>query len=150
MRFWLAFAVVFALSSTAYARTSADYVYTYDQLWRASVRLIAVDFRFSITERYPEIGFLLFEYREGSRTFPGSVELVRTGTEGAEGVRVVVTIEAMPSYVERVVLDRLGRKLYEEYGTPPRRPRPVQPPAPPPEEDAPETDEEEQAPREPS
>lgn len=130
-------------ASSASARTTSDYVYTYDQTWRAAVRLIAVDFRFSITERDPEIGYLLFEYREGNRTFPGSVELVRTtGRDGEESVRVVVTVEAMPSYVERVVLDRLGRKLFDEYGSP-RRPRPAQPPPQPPqerEEDEPEED----------
>jgi hypothetical protein len=146
MRRTLILALVLSFASPAAARTTADYVYTYDQLWRAAVRLIAVDFRYSITERDPEIGYVLFEYREGSRTCPGSVEIVRTGEDG---VRVVVSIEAMPSYVERFVLDRLGRKLSDEYGAPPRRPRaPAQPPPQPPAaDDDDEDDEGDDAPR---
>lgn len=128
----------------ASARSAEEYAYTYDQLWRAAVRLVAVDLRFPITDRDPEIGYLLFEYRDQGRAFPGSVELVRTqGPDGAERVRVVVQVEAMPSYVERMMLDRLRRKLTDEHGAPPRsapRPAPAPPPpAPtPPAEDAPE------------
>lgn len=118
-------------ASPAAARSSEEYAYGYDQLWRTAVRLVAVDFRFPILERDPDIGYLLFTYREGARTCDGSVELVRTqARDGSEHVTVVVTIAAMPTYVERMVLDRLRRKLTDEHGTPrPARPAPPPPPA---------------------
>lgn len=120
-------------AAPASARSSEEYAYGYDQLWRAAVRLVAVDFRFPIVERDPEIGYLLFTYRDQGRTCDGSLELVRTrDRDGAERVRVVVQVAAMPTYVERHLLERLRRKLMEEHG-PPRAPRPA--PAPPAEGD---------------
>ncbi len=118
---------------------SDEYTYTYDQMWRAAVRLVAVDFRFPITDRDPEIGYLLFEYQEQGRSYAGSLELVRTrGADGAERVRAVVQINAMPSYVERMMLDRFALKLRDDYGSPPvvRRPAP-----PPPDAGVPDDDE---------
>lgn len=115
--------------ATASARQTAELTYTYDQLWRASVRMLAVDFRFPITERDEEIGFLLFEYRDQGRSYHGSVELVRTESprEGRR-VRVVIQVQSMPSYVERMLLDRLRRKLSDDYGAPPPARRPEPPP----------------------
>lgn len=115
----------------ASARSTAEYEWSYEQLWRASVRLVAVDFRFPITERDPEIGYLLFQYVDQGRTYDGSFELVRThDRSGAERVRVVVQVNAMPSYVERMMLDRLRRKLTDEHGAPrPARPAPAPPPS---------------------
>lgn len=117
-------------AASASARLSEEYTYTYDQLWRASVRLIAVDFRFPITERDPEIGYLLFTYRDEGREYSGSLELVRTeGPYGGQQVRVVIQVASMPTYVERMLLDRLDRKLGDDYGQPPSARRPPPPPA---------------------
>lgn len=121
---------VLAPAASASARLGEEYTYTYDQLWRASVRMIAVDFRFPITERDPEIGYLLFSYVEQGREYQGSLELVRTeGPYGGPQVRVVVQVASMPTYVERMMLDRLERKLGADYGQPPpARRRPAPPP----------------------
>ena len=129
-------AALLAAPASASARATGDYTYTYDQLWRAAVRLVAVDFRFPIHDRDPEIGYLLFSYRDAGREHQGSLELVRTtGPAGAPSVRVTIQVPSMPTYVERMMIDRLGRKLIEDYGQPPvvRRPAPA-PPAPPAEE----------------
>lgn len=116
-------------AAPASARLSHEYTYTYDQLWQAAVRMVAVDFRFPITERDPEIGFLLFEYRDQGRAYHGSVELVRTrGPHDTPQVRVVMQVQGMPTYVERMMLDRLTRKLTDDYGTPPPTRRPPAPP----------------------
>jgi hypothetical protein len=57
-------------------------------------------------------------------------------------VRVVVQVSGMPTYVERMMLDRFGRKLVDEYGPPrPARPAPPARPEPPPAEQAPEQSE---------
>ncbi|MGF1467277.1 MAG: hypothetical protein ACFCGT_14215 [Sandaracinaceae bacterium] len=128
-------------TSVAEARLGEEYTFAYDQLWRTAVRLIAVDYRFRIRDRDPDIGYLLFDYEDRGRTYGGSVELVRvSGDDGAEAVRVVVQVRSMPSYVERMLLDRLERKLGEDYGPPPvRRP----PPAPDQEEERAEDGEDE-------
>lgn len=122
----MVFAAATLVPAPASARSSDEYTYTYEQLWRASVRLIAVDLRFPITERDPEIGYLLFDYRDQGREHHGSLELVRTtDSNGAAQVRVVVQVPTMPTYVERMLLDRLGRKLGSDYGQPPAAQRPV-------------------------
>lgn len=117
-------------ASLASARLSEEYGYDYDQVWRAAVRLVAVDLRFPITDRDEEIGYVLFQYEDQGRSHHGSIELVRTAApDGRERVSVAVQVPGMPSYVERMILDRFTRKLLQDYG-PPRASRPA-PPAPP-------------------
>jgi hypothetical protein len=71
----------------------------------------------------------MFDYIEAGRTFNGSIEVVRTSDAlGRERVRVVVVIQGQPEYVERMVMDRLERKLRGDYGAPPR-PEPTPAPA---------------------
>lgn len=120
-----------ACPQPASARKSADYVHRYEQVWSASVRMVRVDLRFRIQDQDASIGYLLFDYRDtNGRTTPGSVELVRAEEEGRPVVRVVIQIPAKPSYIEQMLLDRLRRKLTEEFGQPPPPPRrPAQPPA---------------------
>ncbi len=149
----LALSVLLALAtvgsaSSAEARVSGEVTYSYDQTWQAAIRLVRVDLGCPITDRDEEIGFVLFEYRNAGRAYPGSLEVVRSTDErGTEHIRVTVQIPAMPSYVERMIFDRLTRKLREDFGEArtPRRPQPpsVSPPAEdppsaePPTEDAP-------------
>ena len=45
--------------------------------------------------------------------------LRRTDTLNRERVRVVVHIQGQPMYVERMVMERLERKLRGDYGRPP-------------------------------
>lgn len=136
----LLFALVLAVPAVASARVTNEYVYEWPQVWQATVRLVRVDLGFPVSDRDEDTGYLLFDYRDGSRTYPGSVELVRvTAQDGSERVRVAVQVPSMPSYVERMIVDRLTRKLREDFGEPPRprRPEPT-PPAAPPVEEAPE------------
>jgi len=123
---------VFAAPGLARARVQGDYTYQWAQVWQAAVRLVRVDLQCPITDRDEEIGYVMFTYREAGRDHAGSVELVRAqGSNGAERVRVVVQIPAMPSYVERMILDRLTRKLREDFGDAPRPQRPARPAEPP-------------------
>jgi hypothetical protein len=122
------------LSSSAEARVSGEVSYSYSQTWQAAVRLVRVDLGCPISDRDEDMGFMLFEYRNAGRSYPGSVEVVRTTDErGVERIRVTVQVPAMPSYVERMIFDRLTRKLREDFGEArsPRRPQPpaVSPPA---------------------
>lgn len=115
---------VLGTPSQAEARRVNSYHYRFEQVWGASIRMIRVDYGFRIQDQDRDVGYLLFEYRDGDRTYPGSIELVPTEQDGREAVRVVLTVPAMPSYVERMLLDRLSRKLVLDYGEPLPRPRP--------------------------
>jgi len=127
-----------ALSPRADARTVRDQPYSRETTWNAAIRLIRVDLGCPITERDVENGYFTFDWRDGRRTVPGSLEMVPTQIDGRPGTRVIVQISAMPSYVEAMVLSRLSRKLHTEFGepapppprTPPATPTPpAQPPA---------------------
>jgi hypothetical protein len=124
----LAAVVISLASATAGARTVRDEPYSMETTWNAAVRLVRIDMGLPIVERDQDMGFFTFTYREGARTVPGSVELVRTEVDGRPGARVIVQIPQMPSYVESLILTRLGRKLRSEFGEPPppvvRRPTP--------------------------
>lgn len=121
-------AVTLLLTPTpALARRTIDMGYRYEQIWTAAVRLVRVDYGFTVTERDQDLGFVMFEYVEGNQTFNGSIEVLRTADAlGRDRVRVVVVVQGQPEYVERMIMDRLERKLRGDYGAPPR-PEPVPP-----------------------
>ncbi len=122
----LAVATVLGTSRAAEARREYAFSYPFVRVWETAVRLVRVDLESVIGEKNREDGYFLFEYPHEGKTHPGSVEFVRAG---AGGVRVVVQISAMPSYVEQIVLDRLKRKLASEYGEPPEPAPAEKPPA---------------------
>jgi len=113
----------------AVVRTQSDY--PFDQVWNVAVRLVRVDLGFEVTERDAEGGFILFKYRgDMGGTFNASLEIVRPPPDGKVGL--VIQIPEMPRYTELWLLDRLARKLRDEYGAPPpriRRPAAPTPPA---------------------
>ncbi|MDB4932423.1 MAG: hypothetical protein JWM10_4907 [Myxococcaceae bacterium] len=124
----LAAVVISLASATAEARTVRDEPYSMETTWNAAVRLVRIDMGMPILERDQDMGFFTFSYREGARTVPGSVEMVRTEVDGRPGARIIVQIPQMPTYVESLILTRLARKLRSEFGEPPppvvRRPTP--------------------------
>lgn len=120
-----------AMAASAEARTVRTEPYPTEQTWNAAIRLVRVDLGLTITERDPSIGYFTFEYREGNRTMPGSMEIIPTEIDGRHGARIVVQVAQMPTYVESMILTRLGRKLRDEFGEPVaavRRPAPSDPP----------------------
>lgn len=127
-------AFVFVLPATASARRSDSHAYRYEQVWSAALRLLRVDYGFPIRDRDEDVGFVLFDYVGTGRAVPGSLEVVRTRQNDQDVVRVTLNIPAMPAYVERMILDKLQRKLREEFG------EPLAPP--PPREEAEASDEE--------
>lgn len=82
------------------------------------MRLIRVDLECPIGEKDRDDGYFFFEYSDRGKTYPGSVELVSLQDSGGDHVRVVVQVPAMPAYVEAMILDKLGRKLEQEFGPP--------------------------------
>ena len=120
--------------ATSQAKKTADFRHTYEQVWGAAVRMIRVDQGYAIKDRDEAVGYFLFDYRDDGRKYPGSVELVRIEDQGGGPIRAVIKIPAMPSYIERMLLDKLRKKLNNEFGEP----------APPPKKptDAPSSDQE--------
>jgi hypothetical protein len=103
------------------AKSAYDSPYGYDRTWNAATRLVRVDMGLKVTEKDDASGYLLFEYRSsegGSKTCPGSIELVRSADDAA-GVHVIVQLPSMPRYHEQVLLDGLVRKMKDDYGEPP-------------------------------
>lgn len=139
--------LVLALPLPAGARITETLPWTFTQVFRTSVRLVRVDLGCDITERDEDAGYLTFDYESSGRRHPGSIEII-PGEPGA-GVRVIVQIPSLPTYVERMVVNRLERKLRDEIGEPPasRAPAPAPPAAPPAEDDEDEAD---PAPEEPT
>lgn len=115
---------VAAAPLTVHARREATFGYPYSRVWTTAVRLMRVDYEATITEKDKDDGYFLFEYRERGKAYQGSVELVAVSEGENESVRVVLTIQALPSYVENMMVDRLGRKLEQEFGPPRQQKRP--------------------------
>lgn len=112
-------AVLLAVPSAASARVHDDLPWTFSQIYQSSIRLVRVDLGCTITERDADAGFVLFDYESSGRMHHGSIELAITrARDGSETVRVVVQIPTLPTYVERMILSRLERKLRDEIGAP--------------------------------
>ena len=119
--------------AAADAKKTEVFRHTYEQVWGAAIRLIRVDQGYPIKDRDEGVGYFLFDYQDDGRTYPGSVELIRIEGKGAPEILVVMQIPAMPSYIERMLLDKLGKKLGHDYGQPPPPPS-EEPEDPPPSE----------------
>jgi hypothetical protein len=136
----VALAIVLS-SPVADARSSFDSAYGFERTYNAALRLVRIDMGLKVTEKDDQSGYLMFEYRgpdTGPKATSGSMEFIRP-REPDGPVRVVVQLPQMPRYHEQVLVDSLARKMKQEYGDPPERPR--IPKAPPPPVDAgPETD----------
>ena len=115
----LGLTLLFLVPSGAGARRSDAHAYRFQQVWSSAIRLLRVDYGFPVRDRDPEIGYLLFDYTDRGRSHPGSLELVAfEAPNGQPQVRVTLSIPAMPAYVERMVLDKLERKLRTDHGEP--------------------------------
>lgn len=116
--------MVFAVclsAAPAHARREATFDYPYSRVWTAAIRLMRVDFEAQITEKDKDDGYFLFEFPDRGKSFAGSMELIASKKEDGESVRVVLTIQALPTYVESMVMERLAKKLLQEFGPPPER-----------------------------
>jgi hypothetical protein len=128
----LALAVVLLWAGGAQAKRDQSFAYPYSRVWTAALRMLRVDFNSPITEKDRESGYFLFDFAEGSKSYPGSVEIVRVTEGGIETARVAIQLPGLPGYYEQMLLDRLTRKLGQEYGAPaePKPPAETAPEAP--------------------
>lgn len=112
---------------TGHAKREQTFSYPYSRVWTAAVRLMRVDFEANITEKDRDDGYFLFEYPERGKNVPGSMELVAQKQGENEAVRVVLQIPSMPTYVENMILERLAKKLEQEFGAPKEAKKPEPP-----------------------
>lgn len=120
MGFWAGAGLLLTLllPTPGLARRQGDLRYPFEQVWNASLRMVRVDMRLPVTDRDQEAGYLLFEYLEHGKRFPGSVELVRGERAQRPITKIVIQVQGMPSYVEQMLLDKLSQKLRAEFGEP--------------------------------
>jgi hypothetical protein len=74
--------------------------------------------RLPVTDRDQEAGYLLFDYLEHGKRFPGSVELVRGERAQRPVTKIVIQVQGMPSYIEQMLFEKLSQKLRDECGEP--------------------------------
>jgi hypothetical protein len=114
-------AAVLALAAAgpALGRTSEVLPYPSADVWPTAVRFLRIDRGATIREKDPESGYVLFEIAEANKIWKGSLELARAvDGEGREATRVVITLVDLPRHYEITLLDKLGLKVREEYGSP--------------------------------
>ncbi len=138
------------LPTASSARRQGDLRYSYEQVWNASLRLVRVDLRLPVTDRDQEAGYLLFDYLEHGKRFPGSVELVRGEQAQRPVTKIVIQVQGMPSYVEQMLFEKLSQKLRSEFGEPIEGPKPPPAQKPKPPEKKPDADETPSVPDAPS
>jgi hypothetical protein len=135
MGLWAGVALTLTLCqpATSLARRQGDLRYPFDQVWNASLRMLRVDMRLPVTDRDQESGYLLFDYLEHGKRFPGSVELVRSERAQRPITKIVIQVQGMPNYVEQMLFEKLSQKLRAEFGEPlepEKKPPPQKPNAP--------------------
>lgn len=119
--------LVLLAPGAAGARKQTDLRYPFDQVWNAALRLVRVDMRLPVTDRDPEAGYFLFEYLDNGKKYAGSLELVRGERDARPFTKTVIQVQGMPGYVEQMLLDKLQRKLRDEFGEPLEPAKPVKP-----------------------
>lgn len=122
-------AALVAGAGSAAAKTERSASYSFEQVWPTAVRHLRVDEGFTIVEKDPDTGYVVFEVKEEGKAFSGTLELVRQKDQaGRPAVRLVLSIGDRPAYMEAGVLDRMLDKLRKEHGAPPAPPEQPRPP----------------------
>jgi hypothetical protein len=121
--------LVLAAPSVVSAKREVTFNYPYSRVWTSAVRLMRVDFEAEITEKDRDDGYFLFEYPDRGKKVSGSMELIAIKQGEGDAVRVVLQIPALPTYVETMIVDRLSRKLEQEFGAPKQAKPPADSPA---------------------
>jgi len=111
----------------AAARRQYEIRYPVERVWNTALRMVRVDMRLPVTDRDQEAGYLLFEYIESDRKYPGSIEIISSEKDKRPLITVIVNVSGMPSYVEQMMLDKLEKKLNAEYGAPMEPPKEAPP-----------------------
>ena len=101
------------------AKSHKHLPYPLRPVWTSCVRLIRVDYGFEIVEKDKETGYILFDFMDSGMKSPASFEVFEQENDGVPGVKILLTMARLPSYMERLLLDKLERKIRTDYGPPP-------------------------------
>jgi len=105
--------------------------YPMEFVWPTAMRYLRVDRGYTIVDRDPEAGFILFDFPIGpeDRVGRGSIEVFATkDASGRAAASVQITTDGGPLHLPHALLDGLAEKLRRERGQPAAPPRP-EPPA---------------------
>lgn len=117
-------------SGSARAKAEGDSPYSLTQTFGAALRMLRVDLSLEVTEKDAEASYLLFRYRlveDPKRVVDGAIELIALPGR----VKIVIKIPQLPESHERLLRDRLTKKLRDDFGDPPKRTEPPKPATPP-------------------
>lgn len=95
--------------------------YPVEMVWPTAVRYLRVDRHFTIVDRDPDAGFILFDLPVGDegRTARGSVEIFATkDAAGRPSASVQITTDGGPVHLPHALLDGIADKLRRERGQP--------------------------------
>jgi hypothetical protein len=129
---WLLSIALLLAPAAAGARTERTVHWTADRVFPTAVRFLRVDAKVTIIEKDADAGYVVFEITDDGKTYPGSLEVIPVSDDPVE-VKVAITIEDRPAYMEEVLLEKLEAKLKSELGSPPRKQKPKPEPKPEPE-----------------
>jgi hypothetical protein len=118
----LAAAALIAWPRPSLAESEKTLDYRYESVWSAAVRLIRADKGYPVKDQDKDNGYILFVYPgEGSvKECSASLQMFRiVDDRGYRRVKVKLTIQHTPSYLEVAFLDKLEQKLRDDYGNPP-------------------------------
>lgn len=104
--------------------------YPMEFVWPTAMRFLRVDRGYTIVDRDPEAGFILFDFPIGpeDRVGRGSVEIFATkDASGRIAASVQITTDGGPVHLPHALLDGLAEKLRRERGQPAAPPRPEPP-----------------------
>lgn len=100
--------------------------YPMEFVWPTAMRLLRVDRSYTIVDRDPDAGFILFDFPIGpeDRVGRGSVEVFATkDASGRAAASVQITTDGGPVHLPHALLDALAEKLRKERGQPAAPPR---------------------------
>lgn len=112
-------AALLLLAGPAAAKSARETRHSFEQAWSTAVRHLRVDEGFEITEKDEQVGYVVFRVVDDGKAFAGALEVIRFKDRGRPAVRLVLSIEDRPSYMEEAILERMLGKLREEHGEPP-------------------------------
>jgi hypothetical protein len=132
---WLLSVALLAAPATAGAHSEKTVHWTADRVFPTAVRFLRVDAKVKVIEKDADAGYVLFDLDDDGKTYRGALEVITVSDDPVE-VRLAITIEDRPAYMEQAMLDRLARKLRDELGSPPpdkpkAKPEPKPKPEPP-------------------
>jgi hypothetical protein len=111
-----------ALPGVAFAKAEKTLDYTYGSIWSSAIRFLRADRGYPIKDKDRENGYILFVYPgTGSvKECTASLEIIPVvDDQGFQRIKVNLSIQHQPSYLEVHLLDNLEQKLRDELGPPP-------------------------------